>query len=57
MKVKSTATVSFPSLNWGIGAGEEKECPNEFVDEVLKQHVITKVDEAPQKATSAKGDN
>lgn len=56
MNVTSTATISFPSLGWGIEAGETKELPEEFADEVLKHHVITKVDEAPKKTASAKGD-
>jgi len=56
MKVKSTATISFPSLGWGISAGEIKELPKEIADEVLKQHVITKVEDAPIKTALAKGD-
>lgn len=29
MKVKSIDTVSFPSLNWGITAGEVRELPTD----------------------------
>lgn len=29
MQVKSTETIHFPSLNWGIVAGETKELPKD----------------------------
>lgn len=54
MKVKSSVGISFPSLGWGIAAGEEKELPDDIAEEVLKQHVITKVDEHPVKESSKK---
>lgn len=28
-KVKSIKTISFPKLNWGINAGEERELPED----------------------------
>lgn len=58
MKVTSSAGISFPSFGWGIEAGETKDLPQDKFaqEEILKQHIITKVDDAPKPATSAKGD-
>ncbi len=45
MKVTSTETIHFPSLNWGITAGEERELPEgkEAQAVVLAHPSITEV--------------
>lgn len=39
LSVTSTKTVDFPSLNWGIHAGETRELP---VDEAAQQIILEK---------------
>ena len=45
MKVSSTETIHFPSLNWGITAGETKELPadKEAQAVILSHPAITSV--------------
>lgn len=41
--VTSTKTIDFPSLNWGITAGEERELPSdpEAQERILSNHFIS----------------
>ena len=57
MKVTASKSVSFPSLGWGIEAGEVKELPSdkEAQEEILKCYVISKADSG-EKPASAKGE-
>lgn len=45
MKVTSTETIHFPSLNWGIVAGEVKELPDNTAAQVaiLAHYAISEV--------------
>lgn len=45
MKAISTETLHFPSLNWGITAGEERELPadKDAAAEILKHPAISEV--------------
>ena len=50
-KVTSTKSISFPKLNWGISAGEEREMPEDKAaqERILKEPEITLVDDKPKK--------
>lgn len=37
MKVKSTKSISFPKLGWGINAGQERELPD---DESAQKRIL-----------------
>lgn len=52
MKVISTKSISFPSLNWGISAGEEKELPEdkEAQARILSEPDITLVEKKINKS-------
>lgn len=54
MKVTSTKTVSFPSLNWGITAGETKELPedSDAQEAILERSFITEA--GSSKSSSSK---
>lgn len=41
MKVKSTATISFPKLNWSIREGETKELPE---DKAAQKRILSESD-------------
>ncbi len=51
MKVKSSETIHFPSLNWGITAGETRELPEdkESQEVILSHPSITQVTGAEAK--------
>ncbi len=46
-KVTSTKSISFPTLGWGINAGEERELPEDKVaqERILKEPEISIVGE------------
>lgn len=60
MKVTSTETLHFPSLNWGITAGEERELPadKEAAAAILAHTSISEVGKKSktQKPAEAKGE-
>jgi len=47
MEVTSSKTVDFPSLGWGINAGEEKELPEDedAQEAILERDFITEADD------------
>ena len=59
MKVKSTKSISFPKLGWGITAGEEKELPaeKEAQERILQEPEITPVGETKKVEVEIKNNN
>lgn len=58
MKVISTETIHFPSLNWGIVAGETKELPAdpEAQKAILANPAISEAKGSEQKKTKPETD-
>lgn len=51
MKVTSTKSISFPKLNWGLTAGEERELPEgkEAQDRILQESEVSVVEPITKK--------
>ncbi len=58
-KVTSTKSISFPTLEWAISAGEEKELPEdkEAQERILQEVEITIVGKGKEKVDNIKNNN
>lgn len=53
MKVTSTKSISFPKLNWGITAGEERELPE---DKEAQERILSEPEISPVEGNNKKVD-
>lgn len=59
MKVKSTKTIHFSKLNWGINAGEERELPEgkEAQEAILAHSAISSIGKVEDNKTDTRSIN